>query len=138
MAIVIPVSCGGGGSDDSPLPEPTPTPTPQPLPDISGLESLKTINLQVNTEADLLSGITLNNSAELTKTQIIFEGVTSVIDDPKHYTPAYPGLCSIIFTVKDKDGKFTDYQAENLTIKPLAYMAMAVNNIQPVEILPII
>lgn len=140
MAIVILASCGGGGSEDTPqpqpTPQPTPTPEPTPLPDISGLDNLK--SFQVDVETDLLSGITFNNGAELTKTEFVFEGETSVIDDPKHFTPEYPGTCTIIFTVKSKDGTVKEYKAENLTIKPLEYKAMTVNNIQPVEILPII
>ena len=59
MAIVIPASCGGGGSEDTPqpqpTPQPTPTPEPTPLPDISGLDNLK--SFQVDVETDLLSGI---------------------------------------------------------------------------------
>ena len=124
MAIVIPASCGGGGSEDAPqpqpTPQPTPTPTPEPLPDISGLDNLK--GLQVDVETDLLSGITFNNGAELTKTEFVFEGETSVIDDPKHFTPDYPGTCTIILSVKGSDGQTTEYKAENLIIKPLDYI----------------
>ena len=62
MAIVIPASCGGGGSEDTPqpqpTPQPTPTPEPTPLPDISGLDNLK--SFQVDVETDLLSGIIFN------------------------------------------------------------------------------
>ena len=135
MAIVIPASCGGGGSDDAPKPTPMPQPT---KPDITGLDNLKAKVLQVDVETDLLSGITLNNGAELSKARIVFEGETSAINDPKHFTPAYPGTCTIILTVKSKDGKTTDYQVDNLTIKPLEYKFSSINNIRPAKILPIV
>ena len=138
MAIVIPASCGGGGSDDIPKLTPTPQPTPTPVPDISGIDKLKAKILQVDVEANLLSDIAFNNRAELMKTEFVFEGETTVIDDPKHFTPEYPGTCTIILTVKSKDGTVKEYKAENLTIKPLEYKAMAVNNIQPVDILPFV
>lgn len=130
MAIVIPASCGGGGSEDAPQPQPTPQPTPTPtptpepeptVPDISGLDNLIVITLQVDQETDLLSGITFGNGAELTKVEIEKDGQRSEVADPKHFTPDYPGTCSIILSVKSKDGTITEYKAENLTIKPLDY-----------------
>ena len=132
MASVIPASCGGGGSDDipkpTPTPVPTPTPTPEPepepeptVPDISGLDNLMIITLQVDQEADILSGITLNNGAELTKTEIEVDGQRSEVADPHHFTPEYPGTCTIILSVKGSDGTTSEYKAENLIIKPLDY-----------------
>ena len=121
MAIVIPMSCaGGGGDEDIPKPQPTPQPQPEPEPDpdITGLESLLGLLLQVDQTSDLLSGITFNNGASLEKAELVLDGVTSEIADPHHFTPEYPGTCTIILTVKDKDGKSTPYQVENLTIKP--------------------
>ena len=140
MAIVIPASCGGGGSDDVPQPTPTPTPTPEPEPelDITGLDNLKGMSLQVDQESDLLSGITLGNGAELTKVEIEKDGQRSEVADPHHFTPDYPGTCTIILTVKSKDGTITEYKAENLTIKPLEYKTMEITNIKPVDILPIL
>ena len=121
MAIVIPMSCaGGGGDEDIPKPQPTPQPQPEPEPDpdITGLESLLGLLLQVDQTSDLLSGITFNNGASLEKAELVLDGVTSEIADPQHFTPEYPGTCTIILTVMDKDGKSTPYQVENLTIKP--------------------
>lgn len=139
MAIVIPMSCaGGGGDEDIPKPQPQPQPVPEPEKDITGLDNLKSITLQVDKEVNLLSGITFGNGASLEKTELVFEGVTSEIADPKHFIPEYPGPCTIILTVKDKDGKLTDYKAENLTIKPLDYKTMEISNIKPSDILPIV
>ena len=127
MAIVIPASCGGGGSDDIPKPTPTPVPTPtpepepEPTPDVSGLGDLRAITLWMDNEQDLLRYITFNNGVELTKVEIEMDGQRSEVADPHHFTPDYPGLCSIILSVKSKDGTITEYKAENLTVKPLDY-----------------
>ena len=136
MAIVIPASCGGGGSEDAPQPQPTPTPEPEPELDIAGLDNLKGISFQVDQETDLLSGITFGNGAELTKVEIEKDGQRSEVADPHHFTPEYPGTCSI--TVKSKEDTITEYKAENLTIKPLEYKTMEITNIKPVDILPIL
>lgn len=140
MAVVIPVSCGGGGSDDDiPQPTPIPTPTPQPpvnVDPITGLSSLDGI-LQVDQETNLLSGLTFATGVDLAKTEIDFEGQRTEIADPKHFTPEYPGTCSLIFTIK-KDGTTSEVKAENLSIKPLEYKAVAMNAIKPVDILPIV
>lgn len=136
MAIVIPASCGGGGSDDTPQPTPTPSPTPTPEPepelDIAGLDNLKGMSFQVDQETNLLSGITFGNGAELTKVEIEMDGQRSEVADPHHFTPDYPGTCTIILSVKSKDGTMTEYKAENLTIKPLDY---ADGTLEPVDII---
>ena len=64
-------------------------------------------------------------------------GQRTEIADPKHFTPDYPGNCSLIFTIK-KNGTASEVKAENLTIKPLSYLAMTVTHLKPVEIMPII
>ena len=127
MAIVIPASCGGGGSDDIPKPTPTPVPTPtpepepEPTPDVSGLDYLQNTILWVDLEDDLLRYIALNNGAELAKVEIEMDDQRSEVADPHHFTPEYPGTCSIILSVKGSDGTTTEYKAENLIIKPLDY-----------------
>ena len=136
MALVIPTSCGGGGSDED-IPQPTPTPQPPVNVDpITGLSSLDGI-LQVDQETSLLSGLTFATGVELTKTEILFEGQRTEIADPKRFTPEFPGACSLIFTIK-KDGTTSEVKAENLSIKPLEYKAVAMNAIKPVDILPIV
>ena len=105
---------------------------------ISWLENLKNLNMQVDQEVNLLNWVTLINWAELVKTEIEIDGEKSEISDPNHYIPAYPWICNIILTVKDKNGKVTEYKVDNLTIKALEYKDMEINNIKPVDILPII
>lgn len=104
---------------------------------VSGLESLRSLAMQVDMEVDLLSGITLASGVELNKTEIEYDGQRTEIADPKHFMPEYPGLCTLIFSIK-KNEAIGEVKAENLTIMPLDYTAMEVNHIQPVDILPII
>ena len=101
-----------------------------------GLSSLQQL-LQVDQETDLLQGLTFAKGFELVKTEIEFDGQRTEIADASHFTPQYPGLCSLFFIVK-RNGKESEVKAENLTIKPIDYKAMEVTNIKPVDILPII
>lgn len=104
----------------------------------SWLENLKNVSLQVDQETDLLNGITFGNGAKLEKVEIEIDGQKIEISDPHHYTPSYPWTCSIMLTIKDKDGNIVEHKADNLTIKPLDYQAVEINDIKPVDILPII
>jgi len=106
--------------------------------DISWLENIKLLDMQVDQEINLLEWVTFGNGAQLVKTEIELEWQKTEISDPNHYIPSYPWTCSIILTIKDKDGNTTEYKVDNLIIKPLDYMAMEVTNIKPVDILPII
>lgn len=106
--------------------------------DIIWLENLQNLNMQVDQEVNILNWITFGNWTELVKVEIELDGEKTEISDPNHYIPAYPWTCSIILSVKGKDGKLTEYKVDNLSIKALEYKAMEVNNIRPVDILPII
>ena len=106
--------------------------------DISWFENLKNISLQVDQEINLLKWVNFGNGAKLEKLEIEIDGQRIEISDPQHYTPSYPWTCNIILTIKDKDGNLVEYKTDTLTIKPLDYKAMEINNIKPVDILPII
>ena len=95
--------------------------------DVSWLDNLKNLNMQVDQEINLLNWVTFGNWAELIKTEIELDGQKTEIADPNHYTPAYPWTCSIILTVKGKDGKVTEYKVDNLTIKALEYNEASIN-----------
>lgn len=95
--------------------------------DVSWLDNLKNLNMQVDQEINLLNWVTFGNWAELIKTEIELDGQKTEIADPNHYTPAYPWTCSIILTVKGKDGKVTEYKVDNLTIKALDYNEATIN-----------
>lgn len=103
---------------------------------IMGLGYLQQL-LQVDQEIDLLQELTLARGFELVKTEMEYEGQRTEIADPRHFTPQYPGPCSLFFTV-NRNGTENEVKAENLTIKPLKDKTMEVRNIKPVEILPII
>ena len=126
MAVVIPASCGDDDEPTKPTPvnpQPQPQPEPQPEPEppvvepITGLSSLNGI-LQVDVEVNLLGGLTFAQGVELTKTEIEFDGQRTEIADPQHFTPEYPGPCTLFFSVK-KNETTSEVKAENLTIKPL-------------------
>ena len=105
---------------------------------IYGLENLQSTSLQVDEETNLLNGITTVEGVEVVKVEVVIDGVRYDISDAHHYTPQYPGTCTIIITLKTSNGNLVEVNVDNLTIKPLDYKAMEVNNIRPVDILPII
>lgn len=100
---------------------------------VYGLESLKDLPMQVDEEIDLLAAITLANGADIVKVEIEMDGERTVISDPSHFIPQYPGTCSLIFTVKGKDGRTTECKAENLTIKPLEYKEISISTANMIQ-----
>ena len=132
VAVAILSSCGG--DKDEPTTPPTPTPTDIT---ISGLENLRKALLQVDKEVNLLNWITFWNGASLVKVEIEMDWQTTQITDPNHYIPQYPWNCTIILTVKDKNGNIVTERVDK-NIQALEYQAMQINNIRPVDILPII
>lgn len=103
---------------------------------MTGLNCLNGI-LQVEKEVNLLDSLKFAKGFELIKTKIEFEGQCTEIPDAQHFKPEYPGTCTIIFSLKRNEA-IGEVRAENLTIKALEYKAMEINNIDPIEILPII
>ena len=106
--------------------------------DISWLENIKNLNMQVDQEINILNWITFGNWAELIKTEIELEWEKTEISEPQHYTPEYPWECSIILSIKCKNWEINEYKVDNLTIKPLEYKTIEIINIKPEEILPIV
>ena len=84
---------------------------------VYGLEALSGLELQVDEESDLLAGLTVADGLTLTKVEIEQDGTRTEIPAPYRYTPEFPGKCSIIFTIKDKNGKESEIKVENLEIK---------------------
>lgn len=103
---------------------------------VTGLSKLKNV-LQVDKEVNLLANLKIAKGFELVKTEIEFDGQRTVIADATHFTPQYPGTCTLFFTVK-RNGTEGEVKAENLTIKPLDYKSIEVKNTKPKDILPII
>ncbi len=102
------------------------------------LENLRQVQLKVDNEINLLSWLTFAEWAELVKVEIEMDGKRSTIADPSHYIPEYPWVCNIIFTVKWRNGNTAECRVDNLTINALEYQSMEINDIRPVDILPII
>lgn len=79
-------------------------------------------------ETNLLENLTFANGLELVKIEIEQDGHRTEIADPHSYTPEYPGQCTLIFTVKGKNGDTAEVKVDNLTIKPLDYKEVTVRN----------
>ena len=92
---------------------------------IMGLSKLNGI-LQVDQEVNLTEKLIFAKGVELTKTEIEFEGQRTEIADPTHFTPEYPGLCNLFFSVR-KNETVSEVKADSLTIKALEYKEATLN-----------
>ena len=84
----------------------------------------ETLSLQVDKEINLLQGLTIAEGLIMQKVEIVQDGVRTVIDDPKAYTPEYPGSIDFVLTLARPDGTTIDISIENLLIDPLEYDAI--------------
>ena len=103
---------------------------------ILGLSTLKQL-MKVDEEVDLLKNLTFVKGVELSKTELEMDGQRTAIAAPTHFTPAYPGLCTLIFTVK-KSAYVGEVKVEDVTIKALDYSSLKINHLQPKDILPVV
>lgn len=103
---------------------------------IFGLENFAPMT--VDQERDLLYGLSVANGGEIVKVEIMMDEVRTTIADAHHYIPEFPGTCSVIYTVRARNGNATEVTVSNVTIKPLDYMELELTSIRPVDILPII
>ncbi len=101
------------------------------------MENLSQLQLTVDQEVNLLQVVTFADGLTLKKVEVVQDGVRSVISKPETYVPEFPGTVSIILTLAKHDGSTLEVTG-GLTIKALDYHAIQIDNIQPVEILPII
>ncbi|MCR5276534.1 MAG: hypothetical protein K6D54_02520 [Bacteroidales bacterium] len=104
---------------------------------VYGMENLSQLQLTVDQEVNLLQVVTFADGLTLKKVEVVQDGVRSVISKPETYVPEFPGTVSIILTLAKHDGSTLEVTG-GLTIKALDYHAIQIDNIQPVEILPII
>jgi hypothetical protein len=104
---------------------------------IFGMENLQELQLQVDQEVNLLQGVTFAEGITLQKVEAVQNGVRSGIPNPGAYAPEFPGAVSIILTLSKSDGSTLEFSCD-LTVKALEYHAIDINNIKPVDILPII
>jgi len=102
---------------------------------ISWLENLQNLSMQVDQEVNLLNWITFWNGASLVKVEIEMDWQTTQITDPNHYTPQYPWQCTIILTVKDKNGNIVTEKV-NKNIQALEYKEPTINTVDILEKYP--
>lgn len=103
---------------------------------ITGLSALQGL-LQVDQEVNLTEKLRFAKGFELTKAEIEFDGQRMEIADPTHFTPDYPGICNLFFSVR-KNEAAGEVKVDSLTIKALESKAIEINHIKPVDILPVI
>jgi len=104
---------------------------------IYGLESLSELNLQVDKETNLIQGVTLADGVSLEKVEIEISGVRTAIEDPSCFTPEYPATCRFILTAKILERE-EEFSSPELTIAPLSSETVALTDLRPEEILPIV
>ena len=90
------------------------------------LENLEQLSLMVDEEYDLLSGVSFGKGVELVKVVVVTGSGASIIGDPNHFTPDYPGRVSVLFTIEKGGYAFT--VSVNLTIHPLEYKGVTFEN----------
>ncbi len=90
---------------------------------VTGLESLKDRDFQVDSKTSLLEGVTITESLTLVKTEITSgtTGETATIEDPANFIPELPGTASLTLTLSRPDGTLITETLEGLTIRPLVY-----------------
>ena len=103
---------------------------------VFGVENLQNLTLQVDQEADLMSGLTIAEGLTLQKVEMVQDGERTVIETPNAYTPEYPGSIGVILTLARTDGSTIEVKVENLTVKPLGYQAISIIDIKPVDVFP--
>ena len=95
-----------------------------------GLESLSSLDLQIDKEVSLLDGITAAEGWTIAKVEIETvdgtdassgtEGSRTEIPAPYKYTPTETGTIRIIITISD-GSKTAEFSSDELTVKPMAF-----------------
>ena len=103
---------------------------------VFGLENLAGLLLQVDQEADLLTGLTIADGLTLQKVEVVQDGARTQVDNPNAYTPEYPGRIDIILTLTRADGSTIEVKGNDLTVKGLDYHPVSLIDIKPVDVFP--
>ena len=103
---------------------------------VFGLENLAGLQLQVDQEADLLRGLTVADGLTLQKVEVVQDGARTEVQNPKAYTPEYPGSIDIILTLTRPDGSMIEVEGNDLTVKGLDYHAVSLIDIKPADVFP--
>lgn len=105
---------------------------------VYGLENLDNLQLRVGVKANLMTGLTIADGLTLQKIEVIQDGIHTGIENPKIFTPEYPGDFIMILTLSRPDGSTIEVSTNILSVKPLEYHNMPITNIKPETILPVI
>ena len=90
---------------------------------VFGMESLDGLDLQMEKEVNLISGLSFYEGWSLAKVEIEKDGVRKEVTEPEHYTPSAAGTIVIIITVSD-GSKTAEFRSGMLTVKPLTYTSV--------------
>lgn len=88
-----------------------------------GMESLDGLDLQIDKEVNLISGLSFYEGWSLAKVEIEKDGVRTEVTEPEHYTPAIAGNIVVIITLTD-GSKSAEFKSGVLTVKPMSYTAI--------------
>lgn len=105
---------------------------------VFGLENLQNLSLQVDQTVNLLEGITLAEGLSLLKVEMEQDGKRTEITNPKSFISEYPITINIILTLKRPDSSTIEVRVDNLVVKPLTYDKLSIEDLKPVDILPVI
>lgn len=87
---------------------------------VFGIESLAGLDLQIDKEVNLISGLSFYEGWSLAKVDIEKDGVRTEVTEPEHFTPTIAGDIVVIITLTD-GSKTAEFKSGILTVKPLAY-----------------
>ena len=90
---------------------------------VFGIESLAGLDLQIDKEVNLISGLSFYEGWSLAKVEIEKDGVRTEVTEPEHYISSIAGDIVIIITLTD-GSKTAEFKSGILTVKPLAYTSV--------------
>lgn len=90
---------------------------------VFGMESLDGLDLQIDKEVNLISGLSFYEGWSLAKVEIEKDGVRTEVTEPEHYISSIAGDIVIIITLTD-GSKTAEFRSETLTVKPLTYTSV--------------
>lgn len=90
---------------------------------VFGIESLTGLDLQIDKEVNLISGLSFYEGWCLVKVEIEKDGVRTEVTEPEHYISSIAGDIVIIITLTD-GSKTAEFRSETLTVKPLTYTSV--------------
>ena len=100
-----------------------------------GMESLSSLDLQIDKEVNLMDGITTADGWSIAKVEIETadgtdgssgtEGSRTEIPAPYNYTPTETGIIRIIITITGGT-QTAEFSSDEITVKPLEYQAFSI------------